>query len=196
MANAHGVWRSVAAIRSAGTDGVVRFRHKFDHFDDKETDAMTCNMWIGVSLAAALALAGCEKKQETPQVTQSKGGGEGGHVHGTGPNGGVVFDLGKYHAEFTVDHDKKTCTIHMLGDDEQTPTPVAATELTVHTKETKTEDGKHVPAMTIKLLPTDTKDGKATTFVGSDPGLGNVADFEGTASGIINGKPASKEFKE
>src|SRR5262249_53904920 len=48
----------------------------------------------------------------------AKGGKEDDHgPHGKGPNGGVVFDLGKYHAEFTVDHDKKECTVLVLGQD-------------------------------------------------------------------------------
>jgi hypothetical protein len=116
--------------------------------------------------------------------------------HGSGPNGGVVFDLGKYHAEFAVDHPKKECTILVLGDDEKTPTAVAAKELTLTTKETKTEDGTVVAPMTIKMLPVDETDGKATKFVGSDPGIGNVADFEGTVLGEIDGKPSQGEFKE
>jgi hypothetical protein len=131
----------------------------------------------------------------------SRGTGKGGtkeeeHAHGKGPNGGVVFDLGKYHAEFTVDHGKKECTILTLGADEKTPTPVAAKELTLTTKQTKTEDGKVVPPMTIKMLPKDEMDGKATKFVGTDPGLGNVADFEGTVVAEIDGKPSQGEFKE
>ncbi len=101
-----------------------------------------------------------------------------------------MFDLGKYHAEFTVDHDKKECTVLVLGNDEKTPTAVAAKELTVTTKETKTKDGKAVAPMTIKLLPKDEKDGKAAKFVGTDPGLGNVADFEGTVVAEIDGKPS------
>ena len=34
----------------------------------------------------------------------------------------LVFDLGKYHAEFTVDHDKKECTVLVIGADEKTIT--------------------------------------------------------------------------
>lgn len=120
------------------------------------------------------------------------------HGHGHGPNGGVVFDLGKYHAEFTVNHDKKECTVLILSGEEKDakPTAVAAKEFTLTTKETKTKEGKIVPPMTIKLLPSDVKDGKASKFVGSDPGLGNVADFEGTVLGEIDGKPSQGEFKE
>ena len=45
-------------------------------------------------------------------------------------------------------------------------------------------------------LPQDEKDGKASKFVGTDPGLGNVAYFEGTVLGMINGKASEGEFKE
>ncbi len=121
-----------------------------------------------------------------------------GHVHEKGPNGGVVLDLGKYHAEFTVDHAKQECTILLLnGDDKDAKAlPVAAKEFTLTTKETKTKEGKVVPPMTIKMIPKDEVNGKASKFVGTDPGLGNVADFEGTVLGEIDGKPSQGEFKE
>src|SRR4051812_6496861 len=156
-----------------------------------------------VLLAATLGAAGCSRQGGSSGAGAVKttgaakdGGEQGPHAHGKGPNGGVVFDLGKYHAEFTVDHDKKECTVLVLGQDEKTPAPVAAKELTVTTKPTKTKDGKVVPPMTIKVLPKDEKDGKATKFVGTDPGLGNVADFEGTVLAEIDGKPSQGEFKE
>lgn len=155
---------------------------------------------LGVMLVA-LAATGCGDKA-APTGGGDKGGDKKGskkeddHAHGKGPNGGVVFDLGKYHAEFTVDHDKKECAILVLGADEKTPKAVAAKEFTLTTKETKTKDGKVVPLMTIKMTPRDEKDGKATRFVGSDPGLGNVADFEGSVVGEIDGRPSQGEFKE
>ncbi len=148
-------------------------------------------------IVAAVAVTGCpdnKKKTETPkklEVTK-----EDHHDHGAGPNGGVVFDLGSHHAEFTVDHDKKECTIQILSMKNNEPKQVAAKDLTVHTKETKTKDGKTVPAMQIKLSAKDEKDGKASKYVGSDPGLGNVAEFEGTVIGEINGKGAEGKFKE
>src|SRR5262249_13411757 len=108
-------------------------------------------------LVAALAAAGCTQPTGNNPPKKDAGAANDGakkddHVHGKGPNGGVVFDLGKYHGEFTVDHDKKECTVLMLGADEKTPTPVAAKDLTVTTKETKTKEGKVVPPMTIKLV--------------------------------------------
>jgi len=156
-----------------------------------------------VLLVAALAMAGCGPQGGGPPPGADKGKGadkgsgkKDDHAHGKGPNGGVVFDLGKYHAELTVDHDKKELTVLILGEDEKTPTPVAVKELTVTTKPTKTKEGKIVPPMTIKLLSRDEKAGKATKFVGTDPGLGNVADFEGIVLGEIDGKPSQGEFKE
>lgn len=154
-----------------------------------------------------LALAGCGDKAGPPATGGDKGKGAAADAgkkgddhapHGAGPNGGVVFDLGKYHAEFTVDHPKKECTVLFLSGDQKgaTAMPVAAKEFTLTTKETKTKEGKVVPPMTVKLLPADAKDGKAAKFVGTDRGIGNVADFAGTVTGEIDGKPSSGEFKE
>lgn len=165
---------------------------------------MTNSKLVGTSLLmAALVMAGCSNSDDKTDngggknaKTGSGSGGGGEHAHGTGPNGGVVFDLGKYHAEFTVDHPKEECTILFLGGDEKTTTAVEATELTLNIKATKTADGTGVPAMTVKMLPTDEKDGKATTFVGTDAGIANVADFEGTVLGQIDGKPSQGEFSE
>src|SRR4051812_38418121 len=128
-------------------------------------------------LSVVLAGAGCAPQGSTANSptrtpTPAKAGGTketAAHTHGKGPNGGVVFDLGKYHAEFTVDHDKKECTVLVLGADEKTPTPVAAKELTVITMESKTKQGVVVPSMTIKMLPKDEANGKASKFVGTDP---------------------------
>src|SRR5215210_261815 len=148
-------------------------------------------------LIAMLSTAGCSKSN-----TAAKKPSEGAsapavveHAHGTGPNGGVVFDLGGNHAEFTVEHGKHECTILLLGDDEKTPMAVDAKEFVLNTKETKTADGKVVPPMTVTMKPVDAANGKATKFVGSDPGIGNVADFAGTVAGEIDAKPALGEFK-
>ncbi|MGD9644693.1 MAG: hypothetical protein AB7U73_03210 [Pirellulales bacterium] len=154
-------------------------------------------------LFCGLLLAGCGKHTSTPETngspeapSQTSSAEPAGHTHGAGPNGGVVFDLGSQHAEFTVDHGKQQCTILVLGADEKSPLPVAAEELTLSTKETKTADGTVVAPMTITLVPQEAADGKASTFVGTDPGMANVADFEGTVVGLIDGKPAQGEFKE
>jgi len=155
--------------------------------------------WIVPALVLGLAtlVAGCGKADSTGKPP-AKGDPEPEHHHGKGPNGGVIFDLGKYHAEFTVDHDKKECRVLVVDGENETAKPLAvkANEFTLVTKPTRTKDGKDVPAMTIKLMAKDAKDGKASAFTGSDPGLGNVADFEGNVVGVIDGKPSPGEFKE
>ena len=151
---------------------------------------------LGLSLIA-LCATGCSKPSEpAPAKPRVPAAPVAEHSHGSGPNGGVVFDLGSYHAEFTVDHGKKQCTIVFLGDDEKTPSAVTATEFILNIQETKTADGTVVAPMTVTMEPSDAEDGKATTFVGTDPGIGNVADFAGTLSGEIDGKPAMGEFAE
>lgn len=152
-------------------------------------------------LVAPLLLTGCDKPAASPAAKSPSAdstipveGKGGAHSHGAGPNGGVVFDLGKYHAEFTVDHPAKECTVLFFHSNK--PEPVAATEFMLTTKETKTADGTAVAPMTITMKPVDAADGKAAKFVGTDPGIGNVADFEGTVLGEIDGKPSQGTFKE
>ena len=153
---------------------------------------MNCLKMLGLALLAIAV--GCSK----PNAPQSavKVAEPAPHSHGNGPNGGVVFDLGKYHGEFNIDHGKQQCMIVILGDDEKTPVAVDATELTVAINETKTADGKVVPAMTVTAKPQDAVGGKASTFVGTHPGIANVADFDGTVVGEIDGKPSQGQFKE
>ena len=153
---------------------------------------MKCSMIASSVCAALLLVGGCAKSTEqnlstepAPPSTASEP-----HTHGNGPNGGVVFDLGAQHAEFTVDHDKQEATVLFFE------RPVAATELILNIHETQTADGTTVAPMTVILTATDAADGKAAKFVGADPGIGNVADFAGTVSGEIDGKPASGEFQE
>jgi len=139
-----------------------------------------------LSLVAGCAKPAEEKAVEPPAQTSASEP----HTHGNGPNGGVVFDLGSQHAEFTVDHEKQEAAILFFE------APVAATELILNIQETQTADGTKVAPMTVTLTATDAAEGKASKFVGTDPGIGNVADFAGTVSGEIDGKPASGEFKE
>jgi hypothetical protein len=123
---------------------------------------------------------------------------DGDHSNGIGPNGGVVFDLGEYRAEFRVDHPKSECAILIVTGDktDAKPLPIAAKELILTTKETKTADGKVVPPMTVKLLPVDESNGRAARFVGTDPGISNVADFAGTVLGEVDGKSSQGDFTE
>ena len=117
-----------------------------------------------------------------------------GHDHGPGPHGGTIVDWGggKYHVEFTVDHDKREAVAYVLGSDEKTPTPI------------KAEDGGLLltitePAMQLKLaprpLPNETVEA-CSCFVGTDEKLGTVREFAGTISGLANGTPYAGDFAE
>ena len=150
------------------------------------------------TLAALLSLAGCNKQNPAstskPSATSEKK--TEAHAHGIGPNGGLVFELGKYHAEFLVDHERKECTVHLLSSDETNPKPVKvdARDLMLTTKEIKTPDGKIIPRIILKLQPRLDKS-DVTIFTGKDQGFGNNVNFAGMVVGEIDGKPSMGEFK-
>ena len=87
-----------------------------------------------LSVGLVAALMGCEpsssKKSKSSGTNSSSigkmehddHGHEAGHGHGAGPNGGTLADWGggKFHVEFTVDHDKKETVVYILGSDEKT----------------------------------------------------------------------------
>lgn len=118
--------------------------------------------------------------------------GEEGHAHGPGPHDGTVADWGggKYHVEFTVDHDKQEATVYVLGTDEKTPTPIDSEEITLTINE---------PSLTTALKPSPQEgdpEGKASRFVGNHEGLGVVREYEGSMSAVVDGTPYSGKFKE
>jgi hypothetical protein len=147
-----------------------------------------------VSLCVALAvLAGHGSSRGTvPQGGKDKKEPEKGHSHGIGPHGGVVFDLGKFHAEFTVDHKKKEATVYILGGDAKTPAAVKAKDdlLLLRIKQ---------PAFEVVLKAAPLKgdaDGKASRFVGAHDKLGKEQEFEGIVAGEVDGKLSVGQFKE
>ncbi len=160
-----------------------------------------------VTIAAIALMVGCNpQKAEDPSGgdnadtgehvhadgTVHKAHGDEGHTHGEGPHGGTVADWGggKFHVEFTVDHDKKEATVYILGDDEKTAIPIDAEEITLSIKD---------PAFTatLKANPQDgDSEGKASRFVGNHENLGIVKEYEGSMSGAVSGTPYSGNFKE
>ena len=104
-----------------------------------------------VAIAAFAFMVGCDSKNADntseggtsdsgehvhDDGTVHKGHDEEGHAHGEGPHGGTVADWGggKFHVEFTVDHDKQEAIVYILGDDEKTATPIDAEEVTLQSK--------------------------------------------------------------
>ena len=115
-----------------------------------------------------------------------------GHAHGAGPHDGTIADWGggKYHVEFTVDHDKQQATVYVLGGDEKTPSPIAAEAIELVITD---------PEMTVALKADpqeDDPEGAASRFVGNHEKLGVVQEYEGTITGVIDGTPYAGDFKE
>lgn len=114
------------------------------------------------------------------------------HAHGAGPHGGTIGDLGggKYHFEFTVDHDKKLATIYILGGDEKTSSPIKAERLQLHIDS---------PATDIELAakpPEGEPAGSTSRFEGTHDVLGKVQEFAGEVNVVVDGTPYSGKFAE
>ena len=115
-----------------------------------------------------------------------------GHGHGIGPHDGTIADWGggKYHVEFTVDHEKQQATVYILGSDEKTSTPIGAEtiELSITSPEMQ---------VVLNAEPQEgDPDGKSSRFVGTHEKLGVVQEYAGTMTGVIDGIPYSGDFKE
>lgn len=156
-------------------------------------------------LAMAIVLVGCTQAPAPPKASVkaavSKADDHGHshddgdhHGHGAGPHDGTLADWGggKYHVEFTVDHDKKEAVIYVLGSDEKTPSPV------------KTGDGKLLltirePAFQVELAArplAGEAEGTSSCYGGTHESLGIVREFAGTISGEVDGTPFAGEFAE
>jgi hypothetical protein len=167
-----------------------------------------------LAFAAALCLVGflgCKEKTTTstsgtvPAATQADDHGhehaEGeaghdhtvaGHGHGAGPHDGTIADWGggKYHVEFSVDHDKQEATAYILGPDEKTPTPIKAESIQL----TITDPAMEV---TLKASPQESDPpGTASRYVGNHEKLGVVQEYAGTISGVIDDTPYTGDFAE
>jgi hypothetical protein len=161
-------------------------------------------LMVTASLAifAALLLSGCNRSAgpstKAEKTGKAKSERKESHEHGAGPHGGAVGDWGggKYHIEFTVDHDKKEATVYILGSDETTPVPIKAKDgqLLLNIKGLKNNDEYKVP---LKAEPQkDDPEGKSSRFVGKDAKLGVEQEYAGTVSGEADGVPYTGDFKE
>lgn len=159
------------------------------------------------SLATVSLTIGCQDQavpSSTPPAADSaaaatehghehaEGEAEHGHGHGTGPHEGTLADWGggKYHVEFTVDHDKQEATVYVLGSDEKSATPVKADKVLLNIGD---------PELQAELLPVPLDgetDGLSSRFVGKHEKLGIVQEYAGTISAEIEGTPYTGDFKE
>jgi hypothetical protein len=137
--------------------------------------------------AAPAASAAAEHGHE-----HAEGEGEHAHGHGAGPHDGTLADWGggKYHVEFTVDHDKQEATVYVLGSDEKSPAPIKADKVLLTIGD---------PELMAELLPVPLEgetDGLSSRFVGKHEKLGIVQEYAGTMSAEIEGTPYTGDFKE
>ncbi|MDA1049353.1 MAG: hypothetical protein O3C40_02595 [Planctomycetota bacterium] len=112
--------------------------------------------------------------------------------HGAGPHDGTLADWGggKYHVEFTVDHDKQEGTVYILGDDEKTASPITSAEIQLIIKDPPMQ-------VALKAAPQEgDPEGSASRFVGNHESLGVVQEYAGTITGLIDDTPYSGDFKE
>lgn len=150
---------------------------------------------------AATSLVGCQEPA-APETTASSSTAkapekehdesEHAHSHGAGPHDGTLADWGggKYHVEFTVDHDKQEATVYVLGSDEKSPAPVRTDKISLTIED---------PELQADLLPVPLEgetDGLSSRFVGKHEKLGVVQEYAGTMSAEIEGTPYTGDFKE
>jgi len=152
-----------------------------------------------MATAAMTFLSGCGGSEEPapstpaaqPAAKANESGG-GGHGHGAGPHEGTLADWGggKYHVEFTVDHDKKESVVYVLGSDEKTPDPIKADKLLL-----SINDPEFQVELTADPLEGEA-DGTSSRFVGAHESLGIVREFAGSISAEVDGTPYVGEFSE
>ncbi len=147
-----------------------------------------------VTLSAVSLMVGCGDKptQQPAAQTGAAPATSSGHGHGAGPHEGTLADWGggKYHVEFTVDHDKQEATVYVLGSDEKTPEPIKSEKVLL----TITD-----PDFQTDLLPqpmAGDADGTSSRFVGTHESLGIVQEYTGTLSAEVDGTPFAGDFKE
>ena len=140
-----------------------------------------------------LLLVGCgSKPAATPSKTPMAKSTETGHRHGAGPHGGTIAEWGggKYHIEFTVDHEKKESAVYVLGDDAKTPAPIKAEKLLLTINAPSIQ-------MDLAAQPLDgEKEGESSRFVGKHDSLGKVQKFAGSVTTEVDGTPYAGDFKE
>jgi hypothetical protein len=112
------------------------------------------------------------------------------HDHGPGPHDGTIIEFGKYHGEFTVDHKSQEATVYILGADAKTAAPIQVEKLLLSIK---------TPQFQLELKADPQKGdppGKSSRFVGKHENFGKEQEFEGTVTGMMDGKQINGDFKE
>jgi len=160
----------------------------------KET-VMKKMMNTALALMCLGQFTGCNQKPSVAPTTENRQSSienPQGHGHGSGPHEGTVADWGggKFHVEFTVDHEKQEGTVYVLGSDEKSPVPIDAQSIDLSINDP-------VMQVTLKASPIESDPpGKASRFIGNHEKLGVVQEYAGTIAGVIDGTPYSGDFAE
>jgi hypothetical protein len=165
---------------------------RFNSF--QEVDTMRHATWQTIRFAALVCCgcAGREAETDGKASDAAPAASSPEHAHGAGPHGGVVADWGggKYHVEFSVDHDRHEATIHVLGDDAATPAAIRADNMLLSIDEPRFQ----VP-LDAAPLEGESKDA-CSRFIAHHDNLGQVREFSGTISGTLDGTPYAGDFSE
>ena len=132
------------------------------------------------------------KPAAKPSADPSSGHSHDHHSHDAGPHEGTISDWGggKYHVEFTVDHDKKETIVYVLDGDANTPVAVKAGTVLLSIADPKFQ-------VELKAKPLEGEAaGSSSRFVGTHDSLGIVKEFQGTISAEVDGTPYVADFKE
>lgn len=151
------------------------------------------SLFIAV-LLATFALIGCNSQPpvsgtKSSARTPGKAIDDDHSDHSNGPHGGSVIDFGPHHAELVVDQAAKKATVYILDNKIKNAVPIAIEKLQFSVKS---------PQFQVDLLP-DPLPGesreKASRFSAANEKFSNKQKFEGTLSGLLDGKPYLGDFE-
>jgi hypothetical protein len=159
------------------------------------------SMLFATVLGALATTIGCSQPDPAPQAAPETAPTASsnmldhsveGHSHGAGPHGGTIADWGggKYHVEFTVDHEQQKATVYVLGPDEKTAVSIDSESIELSIAE---------PELQLILSPepqASDPEGKSSRYVGTHEKLGVVQEYAGTMTAVIDGTPYSGDFSE
>lgn len=154
---------------------------------------MNLTRWMmAFVMVAGVFASGCDKPtapSKKPEVKKDDHDHDD-HDHGAGPHGGAILEFGKYHGEFTVNHDTKEATVYILSGNLKKAVPIDVPKLLLSIKK---------PAFQVDLMPSPVESdpkGLCSRFVAKHENFGVKQEFEGTVSGEVAGKPYAGDFKE
>ncbi len=136
-----------------------------------------------------------QEKPKTDSHAEDDHDDHAGHDHSEhepGPHGGTIVDWGggKYHIEFTTDHELQQATLYVLDVETNQPLPIAAERIAILLTE---------PAAEFEAFPQPLAGeaaGTSSRFVGKHEAISKEQEFAGTLTGEIAGIPYTGDFHE